>query len=175
MKKKVTVLSLCAVLFAPCWPIQAQQPAKVYRIGYLTPVSLSANAARIEAFRQGLRELGYVEGQSIVIEWQYAEGKFDRLPDLAAELVRLKVDVIVTTGGRQAIQAAKNTTNMTPIVTTATGDPVGDALIASLARPGGNITGRRLQSSTRTRRDPTLGRRESAPRSGRSPPRKMLC
>ena len=120
---------------------QAQQPTKVPRIGFLSAPSPSTIAARIEAFRLGLRELGYTEGQNIVIEYRYAEGKFDRLPDLAAELVRLKVEVIVAAGGPQAIRAAKNATNTTPIVMTGAGDPVGDALIASLARPGGNITG----------------------------------
>ncbi len=120
---------------------EAQQAKKVPRIGFLSAPASSTISARIEAFRQGLRELGYVEGQNIVIEYRYAEGKFERLPDLAAELVRLKVDVIVAAGGIQAIRAAKNATNTTPIVMTAAIDPVGDALIASLARPGGNITG----------------------------------
>ena len=102
--------------------------------------SLSAIAARIEAFRQGLRELGYVEGKNIVIEWRYAEGKFDRLPALAAELVRLKVDVIVT-AGPTATRAAKEATSTIPIVMTHDNDPVGTGFVASLARPGGNITG----------------------------------
>ena len=96
MKKKINVLTLCAMLLALCSSAQAQQPTKVPRIGYLSPTSPSVSPARIEAFRQGLRELGYVEGKNIVIEYRYAEGKFDRLPALAAELVRLKVDLIVT-------------------------------------------------------------------------------
>jgi putative tryptophan/tyrosine transport system substrate-binding protein len=121
--------------------VQAQQPAKIPRIGFLLAPSRSALSERVDAFRQGLRELGYVEGQNIVIEYRYAEGKFDRLPDLAADLARLKVDVIVAAGGMQAIRAAKNTTNTTPIVMTGALDPVGDALIASFARPGGSITG----------------------------------
>ena len=100
----------------------------------------SAIAARIEAFRQGLRELGYVEGKNIVIEWRFAEGKLDRLPALAAELVRLKVDVIVT-GGSTATRAAKEATITIPIVMTQDNDPVGNGFVASLARPGGNITG----------------------------------
>ena len=98
MKKTFFGLALCAMLFALCVSVQAQQPAKVPRLGFLVGSSLSANSARIEAFRQGLRELGYVEGKNIVIEWRSAEGKLDRLPALAAELVRLKVDVIVTAG-----------------------------------------------------------------------------
>src|SRR5437762_13934902 len=98
MTKKIMLFALCSLLLASRFPANAQQPTKVPRIGYLTASSLSANAARIEAFRQGLRELGYVEGKNIVIEYRHAEGKFDRLPALAAELVRLKVDVIVTAG-----------------------------------------------------------------------------
>jgi putative ABC transport system substrate-binding protein len=119
---------------------QAQQPKKVPRIGYLSGASLSANAARIEAFRQGLRELGYVEGKNIVIEWRSAEGKLDRLPSLAAELVRLKVDIIVTAGST-ATRPAKEATSTIPIVMTQDPDPVGTGFVASLARPGGNITG----------------------------------
>ena len=119
---------------------EAQQPTKIPRIGYLGATSPSANSARIEAFRQGLRELGYVEGKNIVIEWRYAEGKLDRLPALAAELVRLKVDVIVT-AGPTATRAAKEATVTIPIVMMQDGDPVGSGFVASLARPGGNITG----------------------------------
>ena len=98
------------------------------------------NPARPEAFRQGLRELEYVEGKNIVIEYRYAEGKLDRLPALAAELVHIKVDVIVT-AGNEAVQAAKNATQMIPIVMAFSGDPVGAGFVASLSRPGGNITG----------------------------------
>ena len=119
---------------------EAQQPKKVPRIGFLSGVSPSAISARIEAFRQGLRELGYVEGKNIVIEWRYAEGKLDRLPALAAELVRLKVDVIVT-GGPPATRSAKQATATIPIVMAFDDDPVGSGFVASLARPGGNITG----------------------------------
>jgi putative ABC transport system substrate-binding protein len=118
----------------------AQQPTKMPRIGYLTGTSLSANSARTDAFRQGLRELGYVDGKSIVIEWRSAEGKGDRLPGLAAELVRLKVDVIVTSGPT-ATRPAKEATSTIPIVMTFDDDPVGSGFVASLARPGGNITG----------------------------------
>jgi len=140
MKKKITVLTLCALLFALCSSAQAQQPKKVPRIGFQSAVSPSAIAARIEAFRQGLRELGYVEGKNIIIEYRYADGKFDRLPALAAELVRLKVDVIVTTGPTST-RAAKEATVTIPIVMAFDSDPVGSGVVASLARPGGNITG----------------------------------
>jgi putative ABC transport system substrate-binding protein len=116
---------------------QAQQSAKIPRIGYLGSVSSST---RIGAFRQGLRELGYVEGKNIVIEWRHHEGKLDRLPALAAELVRLKVDIIITAGG-PAARAAKEATLTIPIVMTQIGDPVGSGFVASLARPGRNITG----------------------------------
>src|SRR6266550_7205307 len=113
----------------------AQQPTKIPRIGYLGGASLSAIPARIEAFRQGLRELGYVEGKNIVIGWRWAEGKLDRLPALAAELVRLKVDIIVTAGA-SATRPVKEATSTIPIVMTGDGDPVGSGFVASLARPG---------------------------------------
>jgi putative tryptophan/tyrosine transport system substrate-binding protein len=119
---------------------QAQQPTKVPRIGYLSGASLSAISGRIEAFRQGLRELGYVEGKNIIIEWRWAEGKPDRLPDLAVELVRLKVDLIIS-AGPAVTRPAKEATNTIPIVMAQDNDPVGNGFIASLARPGGNITG----------------------------------
>jgi len=119
---------------------EAQQPKKVPRIGYLAAASASANPARIEAFKQGLRELGYMEGKNIVIEWRSAEGKSEPVPALAAELVRLKVDVIVTAGSL-ATRAAKEATVTIPIVFAQDSDPVGNGLVASLARPGGNITG----------------------------------
>jgi putative ABC transport system substrate-binding protein len=131
----MTLASALAVASA-----QAQQPTKIPRIGYLGGTSRSANPVRPEAFRQGLRELGYVEGKNIVIEWRHHEGKLDRLPALAAELVRLKVDIIIT-GGPPAARAAKEATVTIPIVMTQVGDPVGSGFVASLARPGGNITG----------------------------------
>ncbi|TMA85535.1 MAG: ABC transporter substrate-binding protein [Deltaproteobacteria bacterium] len=140
MKKKITVLTLCATLFALCLPAEAQQPTKIPRVGYLAANSLSDISARIEAFRQGLRELGYVEGKNIVLEWRSSEGKFDRLPALAAELVRLKVDMIVTPGA-PATRAAKAATITIPIIMSQDPDPVGNGFVASLARPGGNITG----------------------------------
>jgi ABC-type uncharacterized transport system substrate-binding protein len=128
------------VLFALCLPADAQQPTKVPRIGFLGFTSLSGIAARIEAFRQGLRELGYVEGKDIAIEYRAAEGKLDRLPALAAELVRLKVDVVVTSGP-SVTRAVKEATTTIPIVMGFDTDPVGNGFVASLARPGGNITG----------------------------------
>ena len=140
MRQKIIGLTLCAMLFAFCLPAEAQQPKKIPRIGFLVTTSPSALSARVEAFRQGLRELGYLEGKNIVIEWRYAEGKFDRLPDLAAELVRLKIDVIVTSGPA-ATRAAKEATKTIPIVMGFDTDPIGSGFVASLARPAGNITG----------------------------------
>jgi len=119
---------------------RAEQATKITRIGYLAAASLSANAARVEAFRQGLRKLGYVEGKNIFIEWRSAEGKLDRLPALSAELVHLNVDIIVT-GGRSVTRAVEEVTSTIPIVMTQDSDPVGNGFIASLARPAGNITG----------------------------------
>jgi putative ABC transport system substrate-binding protein len=140
MKTKITVLTLCAMLSALRGSVDAQQPTKVPRIGYLSNASASANSPRLEAFRQGLRELGYIEGKNIVIEWGSSEQKLDRLPGLAAELVRLKVDIIVTAGPIPT-RAAKEATSTIPIVMTQDSDPVGSGFVASLARPGGNITG----------------------------------
>ena len=140
MTKKVMRLALSAVLFALSVPAQAQQPTKIPRVGYLATNSLSVISARVEAFRQGLRELGYVEGKNILIEWRFAEEKPDRLPALAAELVRLKVDIIVT-AGPAVTRVAKEATVTIPIVMTFDPDPVGSGFVASLARPGGNITG----------------------------------
>ena len=120
----------------------AQQPKKVPRIGYLSAVDPARESTRSEAIRLALRELGYIEGQNIAIEYRYAEGKLDRLPELAAELVRLKVDIIVVTGGGRWIQAAKNATKTIPIVMMGAGtDPVEAGFVESLARPGGNVTG----------------------------------
>ena len=136
-----TVLLLIGSILASIHFAEAQQPTKVPRIGYLTGgTSLSANSARTDAFRQGLRELRYVEGQNIIIDWRSADGKADRLPALAAELVRLKEDIIVT-GGPTSNRAAKDTTVTVPIVMAYDNDPVGNGFVASLGRPGGNITG----------------------------------
>jgi putative ABC transport system substrate-binding protein len=140
MRKKILGFALSAMLLALSFPGQAQQPKKIPRIGCLYAGSPSTQSARIEAFRQGLRELGYVEGKNIIIEYRHAEGKFDRLPALAAELVRLKIDIIIT-GGEPATRAAKEATITIPIVMSQVGDPVGSGFVASLARPGGNITG----------------------------------
>ena len=140
MKRALPSILVAVVLLAVGVIAEAQQPKKVPRIGYLGGVLPSANAARIEAFQQGLRELGYVEGKNIVIEWRHTEGKLDRLPALAAELVRLKADIIIT-GGPPATRAAKEATSTIPIVMTFDPDPVGSGFVASLARPGGNITG----------------------------------
>ena len=128
------------MLFALCGSADAQQPTKVPRVGYLLGVSPSAMAARTDAFRDGLRDLGYVEGKNILIERRSAEGKFDRLPALAAELVRLKVDVIVT-AGPTVTRPVKEATSTVPIVMAQDTDPVGNGFVASLARPGGNVTG----------------------------------
>jgi putative ABC transport system substrate-binding protein len=140
MRKNFFCLTLCAMLFALCSSADAQQPTKIPRIGFLSGQSLSTISTRTEAFRQGLRELGYVEGKNIVIEWRFAEGKLDRLPALAAELVHLKVDIIVTSG-LGSTRPANEATNTIPIVMTQDPDPVGNGFVASLARPGRNITG----------------------------------
>ncbi len=138
----VTMLSLVVAIsiFAAPLATAAQPAEKVQRIGYLSAGSATSSPRAVEAFRQGLRELGWVEGQNIVIEYRRAEGRFDRLPDLAAELVRLKVDVFVA-GPTPVAVAAKKATGTIPIVMFGVGDPVGLGLIASLARPGGNLTG----------------------------------
>jgi len=133
-------LTLCAMLFALCSSAEAQQTGKVYRIGFLAAVAPSSIAARTEAFSQGLRELGHVEGKNIVIESRGVVAKLDRLRELAGELVHLKVDVIVTTGPTST-RAAKEATSTIPIVMAFDSDPVGSGVVASLARPGGNITG----------------------------------
>src|SRR5215831_20352766 len=138
MKTKITVLTLCALLYALCSAVEAQQPKKVPRIGWLSNLRFSEIPNRVEAFRQGLRELGYVEGKNIVIEWR--EGNNDQVPALAAELVRLKVDVIIS-GALSLTRAAKVATSTIPIVMAQDPDPVGNGFVASLAYPGGNITG----------------------------------
>ena len=140
MNPKPFLWLLTAALLLPIHRAETQQPAKVPRIGFLSAVSPSTISARLDAFRQGLRELGYVEGENIVIEWRSAEGKSDRLPGLAAELVRLKVDLVVS-GGVATTRAAKQATVTIPIVMASDDDPVGSGFAASLARPGGNITG----------------------------------
>jgi len=140
MKKKIILLALCSLLLAPCSAVQAQQPQKIPRIGVLSVTSPATITARLDAFRQGLRELGYVEGKNIVLEYRYADGNLDRVPALAAEMVRLNVEVILT-GGSAATRPAKEATATIPIVMAQDTDPVGNGFVASLARPGGNITG----------------------------------
>jgi ABC-type uncharacterized transport system substrate-binding protein len=141
MNKKIFSLALIAFLLALSVPADAQQAGRVPRIGILAPGSSAfPTSAYHDSFRQGLRELGYIEGKNIFIEIRYAEGKQDRLSYIATELVKLKVDVIVT-GTRPGVLAAKNATSAIPIVFAAVGDPVRAGLVSSLARPGGNITG----------------------------------
>ena len=127
---------------AAAWPLRAgaQQAGKVYRIGVLEMTSATLNVANVYALRAGLQQLGYFEGQNLVIEYRSADGRDDRFPGLARELLALKVDVIVTRG-TPASKAAKNATSTVPVVMAASGDPVGTGLVTSLSRPGGNITG----------------------------------
>jgi ABC-type uncharacterized transport system substrate-binding protein len=139
-RKLAGIVALGVTLASGGAMAHAQQPTKIPRIGYLTGVSRSADSPRIEGLRQGLRELGYVEGKNIFIEYRYADGKFDRIPALAAELGRLKVDMIVSAGATNT-RSAKEATTTIPIVMAQDPDPVGSGFVASLARPGGNITG----------------------------------
>jgi len=140
MRKPITVITLCATLFALCLPADAQQPGKIFRIGFLDSSTASGMAVLAEAFQQELSKLGWIEGKNIAFEYRFAEQKRERLPELAAELVRLKVDLILATGGSSDL-AAKKATNTVPIVMANSSDPVGAGLVASLARPGGNVTG----------------------------------
>jgi len=140
--QKVIRLALSAMLLALSFPTEAQQPTKVARIGYL---ALGSRSSGTEAFLQGLKDLGYVEGQNIAVEYGFAEGKEEQLTDLAAELVSLKVDVIVV-GGTAAARAAQQLTKTISIVIPDSADPVGAGLVKSLARPGGNITGLTIMS-----------------------------
>jgi putative ABC transport system substrate-binding protein len=135
----ILMVTLTVGLLAAPLAAQAQQADRVFRIGVLGHSSASASAGRIEAFRQGLRDLGYVEGKNVALEYRWSEGKQDRLPELAKELVRRKVDVIVSHGG--GVFAAKDATTTIPIVMAIAGDLVATGLVASLARPGGNVTG----------------------------------
>jgi putative tryptophan/tyrosine transport system substrate-binding protein len=140
--RSVFSFTLSAMLFAPCPTASAQQPKKVHRIGYLSSFDAASESTRSEGIRLRLRELGYIEGQNIAIEYRYSGGKIDQLPELAAELVRLGVNVIVAAGGVSLIRAAKNATIRIPIVMAGTGgDPVEAGLVESLARPDGNVTG----------------------------------
>ena len=138
--RAVLMVVLTFGLLAAPSAVGAQPTAKVARIGYLSPFTAAADSAHLEAFRQGLGALGYIEGQNAMIEARYSDGKLDKLSDLAAEIVRLKVDVIVT-AATTAVRAAQGATRTIPIVMAFSGDPVGEAFVAGLARPGGNITG----------------------------------
>ena len=133
-------LGLSAVLFALCLPAAAQQTKKIPLIGYLSPSDADGSRASVEPFRQGMRELGYIEGKNILVEYRYAEGKLDRIPSLVGELVQLKPDVLVVIS-LSSIRAAKQTTRTIPIIIMSTQDPVASGIIDSLAHPGGNITG----------------------------------
>src|SRR5215475_23415 len=146
MRGKITGFALCALVFAFCTYAEAQQPAgKVPRIGFLSRElhpsdSRATGGPRLEAFRQGLRELGYIEGKNLIIEYRYAEGRPERLLVLAEELVRLQVDILVTDTAAPA-RAARKATSTIPIVMVSAGNPIQAGLVASLARPGGNVTG----------------------------------
>jgi putative tryptophan/tyrosine transport system substrate-binding protein len=140
MKRKIPFLVLCAVLFALCSPTHAQQTGKVSRIGFLDRSNAPGSAVHVDAFRQELSKLGWIEGKSVTIEYRFAEGKTDRLPELAADLVRLKVDLIVVSGRAPGLAAKKATTTI-PIVMMSFPNPVAAGMVATLARPGGNVTG----------------------------------
>jgi putative tryptophan/tyrosine transport system substrate-binding protein len=139
MTKEIIFLTLCSLLLARCSAVDAQQTTKIFRIGFLDR-GAGGSAIHVDAFRQELSKLGWIEGKNINIDYRFAEGKTNRLPELAAELVRLKVDLIVVTGRAPGL-AAKNATAAIPIVMMSFPDPVGEGLVASLARPGGNVTG----------------------------------
>ena len=140
MREKFFGLTLSTMLLALCFPVEAQQAGKVFHIGYLDPGNASGSAVLLEAFRQELSKLGWIEGKNFTIEYRFAEQNYERRPELAADLVRLKVDVIVVASTPPALAAKKATTTI-PIVMANAGDPVAAGLVASLARPGGNVTG----------------------------------
>jgi putative tryptophan/tyrosine transport system substrate-binding protein len=140
MTKKIIFLALCSLLLAPCSAVEAQQPGKVRRIGFLDRSTASGSALFVDAFRQEISKLGWVEQKNIIIDYRFAEGKTDRLPELAAELVRSKVDLIVVSGRAPGLAAKKATTTI-PVVMMSFPDPVVAGMVASLARPGGNVTG----------------------------------
>src|SRR5215475_2580791 len=141
-KRKLGSFALGVMLMTLGFPAEAQQPKKVHRIGYLSSTDPATESARAETIRLALRERGHIEGQNIATEYRYSEGKVDRAAELAAELVRLKVDIIVVAGGPRWVRPAMNATKMIPIVMTGGGiDPVEAGVVESLARPGGNVTG----------------------------------
>src|SRR5262245_36188189 len=140
MKKRITLWLLATLFLANVSLADAQQTGKIFRIGFLDPSNASGMAVMVDAFRQELSKLGWIEGKNITIEYRFGEQKLERTPELAADLVRKKVDLIVVTGGPPTLAAKKATTTI-PIVMVTPGDPVGAGLVASLARPGGNVTG----------------------------------
>ena len=140
MTKKIILLALCSLLLAPCSTVDAQQTGKIFRIGLLDPSDARSSAVRLEAFWQEISKLGWIEGKNFTIESRFGEEKTDRLAELAADLVRLKVEVIVCASTAAALAAKKATTTI-PIVMASSADPVGAGLVASLAQPGGNVTG----------------------------------
>ena len=140
MMKSILVWLLATAILISAPAAKAQQPGKIFRIGFLDPSTASGIAGLVGTFRQELTKLGWIEGKNVAIEYRFAEQKQERLHELAAELVRLKVDLFVVTGGPPALVAKKATTTI-PIVMVTPGDPVGAGLVASLARPGGNVTG----------------------------------
>jgi putative ABC transport system substrate-binding protein len=152
MNRRTAIQRLATFFLTTASLAYAQQPGKIFRIGFLDNGTASSMAVFLEAFRQELRKLGWIEGKNITIEYRFAEQKNERLPELAADLVRLKVDLIVASGG-PTVLAAKKATSTIPIVMTGSPDPVGDGLVASLARPGGNVTGfSNLTSELNTKR-----------------------
>ena len=149
MERRTFMSLVSAVLLAAPLAVEAQPAGKVYRVGVLETAPIVLNAANLDAFRQGLQELGYVEGQNLVIEYRSADGRADRFPDLANELVRLKVDLILARG-TSAVTAAKKATRTIPIVMTSSGDPLGRGIVSGLAHPGANVTGLTSLSSELT-------------------------
>jgi ABC-type uncharacterized transport system substrate-binding protein len=143
MNKRIALWLLATFFLTTALPAEAQQAGKILRIGFLDTSTASGMAVLLDAFRQEMSKLGWIEGKNLTIEYRFAEGKIDRLPELAADLIRLNVDLIVTTGAPPA-SAAKKATTTIPIVMANTGDPVGEGMVASLARPGGNVTGSRV-------------------------------
>jgi putative tryptophan/tyrosine transport system substrate-binding protein len=165
MNKKITFLTLCALLFALCLPAEAQQAGKVPRIGFLDSSTSSGSAVLVKAFLQELSKLGWIEGKNFIIEYRFGENKgSERLPEFAADLVRLKVDLIVVSATPVAL-AAKSATTTIPIVMASGGDPVGAGLVASLARPGGNVTGLSSLGELNTKRLEIL--KDAVPKLGR--------
>jgi len=140
MTKKIILLALCSMLLAPCAAVEAQQPGKIFRIAFLDASTESGSAVLVEPFRKELNKLGWIEGKNITIEYRFAEGQPERQDELAVDLVRRKVDLIVVAGVGPAL-AAKRATTTIPIVMATAGDPVASGLVASLAQPGGNVTG----------------------------------